>query len=365
MADDDSSSGGASITDQLAGMGLLGWGMSQMPGYIGGAFKSGMGSLGKLAGMGPRMFPMVGAVPGLGEAAALGTGMYEIAKPTPANAGEADQYIRDASGEMIPNPKAKFGLLNQDSQSNVDAADSRYPQPVDGDQPQGAPQGAAAGAPQTPVDPMVSRDPWLGQNAGGLAGGFPLPAENSGPVQATPAAYTSPKGRGGSAAPAAAPSAGFFDKVQNYLHSHSNMLLGLGAGLAGKGSFGEAMSAGFGGAAKGNALDVGQNMQTQGIRAAYTGLVNADVDPQLALAAVYNPDLYKALIAKLYGEPKVVDGQQDPTSMVTKKYVVQNGKIVPLEAATQPQLVHSASEVLHLPKGTLFVLPDGSGGMRK
>lgn len=320
-------------------------------GLLGARGMAGAGSLIKSAG-----YPLGRAVGMLSRGAAgpwgLGAaGMYEIAKPQPAGAGEADQYVRGPDGQLVPNPKADHTLLGE------------APAPTGQTDPS-AP-GADAGTPV--ADASAGGDPWLGKSAMDLAG--PIDATSTQDLSARANAPKAPKvasgaasngGRAGNPTPNAPSSGGgsFFGSFGDKIRQHSNMLLGLGAGLAGKRSFGEAMSGGFSGAATGNQADIAQGMQQGGIRAAYQELVSRGIDPNVALAAAYNKDLYAALIKQGYPEDKVVSTGTDMNGVEHKG--VQRGQyIIPMDRAMAPQPVHSFEEALRLPKKVLFSLPDG------
>jgi hypothetical protein len=288
---------------------------------------------------------------------------YETMRPTTANSDEVDMYVRDPSGALLPNPKAmQLGLLphagyDESGFENYDfGADDSKPSKEDSAP---APKTADA-APSSGYDEAGFENYDFGPSPVDVSARS-KPPSSSGPGRASSVATTP-----GQYATAPSSVGGFFGRIGNVLHNNSNMFLGLGAGLAGKRSFGEAMSGGFEGAAKGGQMDVSQNMQMQGIRAAYSNLIQQGIDPRAALAAVYNPELMKALINRQYGVGKVVDGEADPMTGVTRKVVqYPNGQIVPLDAASKPVPVRTFEEALKLPKHTLFSLPDGRGGMTR
>lgn len=93
-------------------------------------------------------------------------------------------------------------------------------------------------------------------------------------------------------------------KIGNALGNNSNLLLGLGAGLAGAPSIGTGISRGLTGASAGGQLDQKQMMQQGAIGPTYKALVSAGVPPQQALAAVYNPTILKSVTENYLGDRK-------------------------------------------------------------
>lgn len=321
-------------------------------------FKAAAPYLGRATGMALRG----GAAAAGGPVAAGLAGGYEMMKPTPANAGEADQYVRGPDGQMVPNPEANH-TLNGEMPKGDDWGAYTPSTGTDYNAPDHASAQVADGG----------GDPWMGKGAFDMAGGTSDPMVRGKPLSALPA-HAEPAryaggggGKGGVTSDGqitgAPSSGGFFGSIGNKIKQHSNMLLGLGAGLAGKRSFGEAMSGGFSGAAVGNQADISQNMTQGGIRAGYQYLVNAGVDPNQALAAVYNPELYKTLISRLNPEPKMVSGGVNADG-TERHYMQIGGSLVSPELAASPKPVHTFEEALRLPKGVPFSLPDGRMGIR-
>lgn len=109
------------------------------------------------------------------------------------------------------------------------------------------------------------------------------------------------------ATPAAAPAAqepSIFSRVGDKINQNANLLIGLGAGMAGAPSIGTGISRGLTGASAGSQLDQKQAMQQGAIGPTYRALVSAGVPPQQALAAVYNPTILKSVTENYLGDRK-------------------------------------------------------------
>lgn len=100
----------------------------------------------------------------------------------------------------------------------------------------------------------------------------------------------------GQSSPVAAPQEpSLLSKIGDKLNQNSNLLIGMGAGFAGAPSIGTGISRALTGASSGSQLDLKQAMQQGAIGPTYTALVKAGVPKEQALAAVYNPEILKAV----------------------------------------------------------------------
>jgi hypothetical protein len=99
----------------------------------------------------------------------------------------------------------------------------------------------------------------------------------------------------------AAPSGSLFDRITSGINDNSNMLLGLAGGFAGAPSFGAGLSRALSGAQAGAQMDAKQRPRPQRIGEAFQALTQAGVPPRQALAAVYNPDVLKAIAEQVFG----------------------------------------------------------------
>jgi hypothetical protein len=169
------------------------------------------------------------------------------------------------------------------------------------------------------------------------------------PVQRTP-----------SAAPAETPGSSFLSRVSNTLAQHPTTLLALGAGLAGAPTFGQGMSRAFAAAVPAAKQDIDTNMRQQSISETFKALVSQGVSPNEALAAVYNPDILKAMIPRLYGKSVTWDEiGRDSFGNPVKGFVDTNNQtLLSGNQVTKPK-VGRIEDALRLPKGTHFIDPDG------
>lgn len=143
-----------------------------------------------------------------------------------------------------------------------------------------------------------------------------------------------------SAPNATAPQGSLLDKIGSTLgdvaSNHGLTLMALGAGLSGAQSLGQGLSRGFAAAIPAAQAEQMQNLRIQSIAQSYRALVGAGVPPQEALAAVYNPDIMKAVSSK-YIEPKTQFGEIGTDEFGQKKYGFFNpatGQVRPVSGET-------------------------------
>jgi hypothetical protein len=118
---------------------------------------------------------------------------------------------------------------------------------------------------------------------------------------ARPGEAASATGGAAGPGPSAASSGSLFDRITSGINDNSNMLLGLAGGFAGAPSFGAGLSRALSGAQAGAQMDARQRPQPQRIGEAFQALARAGVPPRQALAAVYNPDVMKAIAEQVFG----------------------------------------------------------------
>ena len=145
---------------------------------------------------------------------------------------------------------------------------------------------------------------------------------------------------GASGAQPAVPGSSFLGRLQQYLGNNSNMLLRMGAGMAGAPAFGVGLSRGLAGAATGQQEDIARQMMLGGVQASYTALIKAGASPQEALAAVYNPAImaqvqkkYFPSGATTYAGGQGYDAAGRPISTATPGQITQitdpTGRLLP------------------------------------
>lgn len=98
-------------------------------------------------------------------------------------------------------------------------------------------------------------------------------------------------------APANVPETSLMGRVGNGINNNSNLLLALGAGLAGAPSWGTGISRALSGAVQGQALDQKQGQLNQTIRF----LQSRGLPPDMAAAAVSNPEILKQILPQIVG----------------------------------------------------------------
>lgn len=96
---------------------------------------------------------------------------------------------------------------------------------------------------------------------------------------------------------------GLLSGLQGWLGNNSNMLIALGAGLAGGNGWSQGISQGLQGALKGRQLDQSQQSKTFLERA----LMQRGLDPQMARAVSSNPQLANAVLPNLFGAKSTDD----------------------------------------------------------
>jgi ElaB/YqjD/DUF883 family membrane-anchored ribosome-binding protein len=197
-------------------------------------------------------------------------GVFATGAPPVPQAGVSGQQV------MQPGPFGSLApMAAQQPAAPPVAAPAQVPAPMP--QPRPVPAPAAAAPPQDQAAIPPNAQPTQGQ----------LP-----PQQAAPGPAPQPQ----------EPS--FLSKIGDKLNQNSNLLIGMGAGLAGAPSIGTGISRGLTGASAGSQLDVKQAMQQGAIGPTYKALVSAGVPPQQALAAVYNPTILKSVTENYLGERK-------------------------------------------------------------
>lgn len=131
---------------------------------------------------------------------------------------------------------------------------------------------------------------------------------NRQPVAATPA-YQPP----GVASPATAPVASAEEpsmfgrlggSIMNGLKNNSATLLALGAGFAGAPNIGQGISRAAAAALPATQVDLKNRTSLQSQSAAYQAMIAAKVPPNLALAALTNPEIMKSVTANYLGDRK-------------------------------------------------------------
>lgn len=188
------------------------------------------------------------------------------------------------------------------------------------------------------------------------AGDVPLPtprpagAPGSVPSVAAPAP----------AAPAPAAGPGVLDHLRTIANRNPSMLMAMGAGMMGAPSFAKGMSRGLAAAVPASQQDTANNLKMSGIQESYKSLVAAGASPADALAAVYNPEVMKAITPRVFGKAMkwtVVGSNLDGTPR--HGFVDEgNGTVVPGDTVTKPR-VNSIEDALRLPKGSHFIDPSG------
>lgn len=224
-------------------------------------------------------------------------------------------------------------------------------------------EAAAAGG--LPALPTVS----VGGPGGGDGGSGAEPNEvwtggdggSGGEPSAAAKPMTTPRPVAGPQVASAAPAQpGFGTRLSSLLGRNSNMLMAMGAGMMGAPSLAQGMSRGFAAAIPASAQDTKQALQQSSIQESYKALIAAGASPADALAAVYNPEVMKALTPRIFGKAmdwKVVKEYPDGT----KEYGFVDGanaSVTRGSEVTKPR-VRTMEEALHLPKGTHFIDPDG------
>jgi hypothetical protein len=168
--------------------------------------------------------------------------------------------------------------------------------------------------------PFGSLAPMAPQQPGAPAASIPLPRPRPAiPAQALPPAVASaqasapqqPSPEQPAAAPAAPQEPSFFSKVGNALGNNSNMLIGMGAGLAGAPSIGAGISRGLTGASAGAQLDLKQNELNTSNTALLRAFQDAKVPTALSIAALKDPVLRQKIFDNYFadrkGELKTID----------------------------------------------------------
>jgi hypothetical protein len=187
--------------------------------------------------------------------------------------------------------------------------EAREPSIFQGGVPIPRPRPSMAGLPAPSDDPMAAMasgapptDPMAGIPREGDAG---APAAPAGPVPfsmapGARAPITSPAGTRDVEVPASisGQSSGFMGKVLN--PANAPMLLALASGFSGAGSIGTGMRRAFGNATAPAAQLRQEQMMQMGQGETYKALVSRGVSPQDALAAVRDPDLKKAMLARVF-----------------------------------------------------------------
>jgi hypothetical protein len=215
--------------------------------------------------------------------------MFDL--PPPANDPVARQPTIFQNGEALPRPGPIVPGMS-------------YPRAAADDQPAApfslAPAGAGTDDPSTAIASGAA-DPMAGIPREGSSGASGAPA-GSVPFSMAPgrAPITSPGNRADVEVPPAISGqpSGFLGKVFN--PANAPTLLAMASGFTGAGSFGTGMRRAFGNAAAPAAQLRQEQMMQMGQGETYKALVSRGVSPQDALAAVRDPDLKKAMLARVF-----------------------------------------------------------------
>lgn len=212
---------------------------------------------------------------------------------------------------------------------------------------------AAATPPSSPFDTSTSAVPFA-QMSRDLA---TPPTTTISARRAVPARVAAAPAAG---LPGDAPGKDFLSRISNGLANHSNLLLAMGAGLAGDHSFGEGMSRAFAAAIPAGQQDLQNSIRMQGIRGTYQSLVSQGVSPRDALAAVYNPDVFKAMIPRIYGKTPTWGqiGHDQYGNPIYGFIDTADQTVLPANKITVPQ-VKTVEQAMRLPKGSHFIDPNG------
>lgn len=126
-----------------------------------------------------------------------------------------------------------------------------------------------------------------GDNSALPANATPTVGANFGGMLNTPPAMTMPPVEGGG--------------ESSWLDRNQNLLMGLGAGIAGGGTLSDSISKGLSGAASGMASDVRTAQTAQAQNMTMQALIARGMDPSQARAIASSPDLMKAVVPQLFG----------------------------------------------------------------
>ncbi len=139
----------------------------------------------------------------------------------------------------------------------------------------------------------------LAQRAKSLDGGAPTGEDNALPANATPTVGGDWRGMLNVPQAMALPTTDAPES--SWLDRNRNLLLGLGAGIAGGGTLSDSISKGLSGAATGMATDVKTAQTAQARNMTLQALIARGMDPAQARAVASSPDLMKAVIPQLFG----------------------------------------------------------------
>jgi hypothetical protein len=150
-----------------------------------------------------------------------------------------------------------------------------------------------------------------------------------------------------------------FSNLGDFINAHPLTLMALGAGMANSQNWGQAIHGGLSAAVPAMQADQKTQIQLQSISQTYKALVARGIPAQDALAAVYNPDVMKAVVSKYFeGQiPKWGVVYKDKFGQEHYGFIDSNKEQVTM--ANTPH-VKSFEEALRLQPGTQFVDPSGT-----
>lgn len=144
--------------------------------------------------------------------------------------------------------------------------------------------------------------------------------------------------------------------LNNVIARNPLTLMAMGAGMMGAPSFAQGASRGLAAAIPASQQDTKQALQQSSIAETYKSLVGRGVSPQEALAAVYNPDVMKAVAAKYFETQKPIPIGKDQFGQDIMGVPTRSGMYAPPNAPH----VESVADVAKLPKDVpVFVDPKG------
>lgn len=146
---------------------------------------------------------------------------------------------------------------------------------------------------------------------------------------------------------------GFLDKVSGVLARNPLTLMAMGAGMMGAPSFATGMSRGLAAAVPASQADMKQNIQMQGIRESYKALIAMGYSPQEALAAVYQPEMMKQLVSRMY--PTFGDVGTNAWGQPQKGFIDMRRQTYTMPTSAPPQNVANQPITFQLQ-----VAPEGS-----
>lgn len=133
------------------------------------------------------------------------------------------------------------------------------------------------------------------------------------------------------------PGSSLLGRLMNGIGNNSNMLMAMGSGFLGAPSLAQGASRAFAAGPSGHRADISQAVQVGGIQATYTALKKAGATGNEALAAVYNPDIMKQVMAKYGMGPGNIASVTGPNGQAQS--VMQSGNnLQTINPATLPNM---------------------------